>query len=264
MLTILDETVDMDLWQAQRVLQAASTAAVDLSGCDALSRALDVAAGEAGQLSGAEPLLSTVSTRNTCTTSRPPAVRRAAGPRPPTGCAPPTTRWPGAPPPSRRSTTRCAGTRRSRMDLGRLADERADASKRLTAARVAAEAVAALTQQLKEAEVVAAAADATHAASSRRSPNAGGCAPTSTNGLRLSQIWKPPWPAALEEQATAGEVQEAAQAAAEDARAAVETSQTRVDAARHAVEQLSERDEGGPAHSPAYQDRCGPARARAH
>ena len=54
-LTMLDETVDMDLWQAQRVLQAASTAAVDLSGCDALSRALDVAAGEAVQLSGAEP-----------------------------------------------------------------------------------------------------------------------------------------------------------------------------------------------------------------
>ena len=56
-LALLDETVDMDLWQAQRVLQAASTAAVDLSGCDALSRALDVAAGEAAALSGAEPLL---------------------------------------------------------------------------------------------------------------------------------------------------------------------------------------------------------------
>ena len=44
---MLDETVDAGLWQAQRVLQAGSTAAVDLSGCDALSRALDVAAGEA-------------------------------------------------------------------------------------------------------------------------------------------------------------------------------------------------------------------------
>src|SRR5262249_9426317 len=55
--TMLAETVDTDLWQAQRVLQAASTAPVDLSGCDALSRALDVAAGEAVELSGAEPLL---------------------------------------------------------------------------------------------------------------------------------------------------------------------------------------------------------------
>ncbi len=45
---ILDETVDVALWQAQRVLQSASTTAVDLSGCDALSRALDVAAGRGG------------------------------------------------------------------------------------------------------------------------------------------------------------------------------------------------------------------------
>src|ERR1700755_1470148 len=54
-LAIVDETVDMPLWQAQRVLQAASTAAVDLSGCDALSRALDVAAG-ASAASGGEPV----------------------------------------------------------------------------------------------------------------------------------------------------------------------------------------------------------------
>src|SRR6185312_16280819 len=54
---ILAETVDDDLWRAQRVLQAGSTAAVDLSGCDALSRALDVAAGQSAALSGDEPLL---------------------------------------------------------------------------------------------------------------------------------------------------------------------------------------------------------------
>ena len=54
---ILAETVDTDLWRAQRVLQAASTAPVDLSGCDALSRALDVAAGQSAALSGDEPLL---------------------------------------------------------------------------------------------------------------------------------------------------------------------------------------------------------------
>lgn len=46
-LAILDETVDTALWQAQRVLQSSATAPVDLSGCDALSRALDVAAGAA-------------------------------------------------------------------------------------------------------------------------------------------------------------------------------------------------------------------------
>lgn len=54
---MLAETVDSDLWHAQRVLQSTSTAAVDLSGCDALSRALDVAAGDSGGLCGTEPLL---------------------------------------------------------------------------------------------------------------------------------------------------------------------------------------------------------------
>ncbi|MCV7124928.1 AAA family ATPase, partial [Mycobacterium lacus] len=54
---MLAETVDTDLWHAQRVLQAASTSAVDLSGCDALSRALDVAAGDQATLSGTEPVL---------------------------------------------------------------------------------------------------------------------------------------------------------------------------------------------------------------
>ena len=54
---MLAETVDTDLWHAQRLLQTTSTSAVDLSGCDALSRALDVAAGDAAALSGNEPLL---------------------------------------------------------------------------------------------------------------------------------------------------------------------------------------------------------------
>jgi hypothetical protein len=55
--TMLGETMDADLWHAQRVLQAASTTAVNLAGCEALSRALDVAAGAADALSGTEPLL---------------------------------------------------------------------------------------------------------------------------------------------------------------------------------------------------------------
>ncbi len=250
-LTMLDETVDMDLWQAQRVLQAASTAAVDLSGCDALSRALDVAAGEAVQLSGAEPspasgrwpqLVDRIDTeylRYFTPTGRPTGEWAAA-----------TNRLRAADD----EMARCAATvaevddavRRHAaltQDLARLADERADASKRLATAKAAAEAVAALTQQLKEAEVVAAAADATHAASM--------AALTERRRLRAdideraAAIAESEAAAAeaLEEQATAAEVQEAAEAAAGDARAAVETSQTRVDAARRAVEQLSDRDE---------------------
>ena len=55
---MLAETVDTELWEAQRVLQSASTDAVNLSGCDALSRALDAAAGETDAApSGDESLL---------------------------------------------------------------------------------------------------------------------------------------------------------------------------------------------------------------
>jgi hypothetical protein len=240
---LLAETVDMDLWQAQRVLQAASTAAVDLSGCDALSRALDVAAGEADQLSGAEPLLidriDAEYLRYFTPTGRPTAEWATA-----------TNRLRAADD----DVARCAAAvaevddavRRHAaltQDLARLAEERADASKRLTVARVAAEAVAALTQQLKEAEVVAAAADATHAASV--------AALTERRRLRADidertaaiADLKAAAAEAAEEQAAAAEVQEAAEAAAEEARAAVDTSRTRVDAARRAAEQLSDRDE---------------------
>ncbi len=55
---MLTETLDTKLWDAQRVLQSASTNAVNLSGSDALSRALDASAGEAETTaSGDESLL---------------------------------------------------------------------------------------------------------------------------------------------------------------------------------------------------------------
>ncbi len=55
---MLAETLDTKLWDAQRVLQSASTNVVDLSGSDALSRALDAAAGETDATpSGDESLL---------------------------------------------------------------------------------------------------------------------------------------------------------------------------------------------------------------
>jgi hypothetical protein len=55
---MLAETVDTRLWEAQRVLQSAATDVVDLSGSDALARALDAAAGAAQTAgSGTESLL---------------------------------------------------------------------------------------------------------------------------------------------------------------------------------------------------------------
>ena len=242
-LAILGETVDMELWQAQRVLQAASTAAVDLSGCDALSRALDVAAGEAAALSGAEPLL----------------VDRidAEYLRYYTPTGRPTGEWAAAIKRLREAdgeVARCAAAvaevddavrRHTALtdNLSRLFQERAEAAKRLTEARAAAELVAALIQQLKQAEVVAAAADATHCASVATL--------TERRRLRADIDERVAAIAGLEaaaaeasdELATASEVHEAAEAAAGQARTGVQTSQARVDAARRAIDQQSDRDE---------------------
>jgi hypothetical protein len=242
-LAMLHETVDMDLWQAQRVLQSTSTDAVDLSGCDALSRALDVAAGEAATLSGAEPLLvdriDAEYLRYYTPTGRPTGEWAAA-----------VKRLQAA----EGEVARCAAAvaevddavrRHAALtdDLSRLADERADAAKRLTEARAAADAVAALTQQLKQAEVVAAAADATHAASvaaltERRRLRAD----IEQRSVAIAELVAA-GAEAREELATATEVQEAARIAAEQARAAVEASQGRVDAARRVVERTADREE---------------------
>jgi hypothetical protein len=242
-LALLGETVDMELWRAQRVLQAASTIAVDLSGCDALSRALDVAAGEAATLSGAEPLL----------------IERIEAEYlryfTPTGR--PTGEWAAATNRLRAAddeVARCAAAVaevddavRSHAtlseDLARLDDEREEATELLAAARTAAHAVAVLTQQLKQAEVVANAADATHAASvaaltERRRLRAD----TDERSAAITELGALAAEAA-EELAAATEVQEAAEAEADQARWAVETSQARLDAARRAVDQQSDRDE---------------------
>ena len=240
---IMGETVDMALWQAQRVLQASSTAVVDLSGCDALSRALDVAAGEAVELSGAEPLLidriDAEYLRYFTPTGRP------------------TGEWATATKRMRDAddeVARCAAAVAEVDDavrthatltaeLERLADDRAKAVTRLAAARTAAEEVAALTQQLKQAEVVATAAGATLEASvsaltERRRLAADVDARTAT----VAELERAA-AQAHDDELTASEVRDAAEAAAEEARAAVQSGQARVDAARRRVDQLTDRDE---------------------
>jgi hypothetical protein len=250
-LAILTETVDMDLWQAQRVLQAASTAAVDLSGSDALSRALDIAAGEAVALSGTEPSPASGRCPQLIDRIDEEYLRYFT----PTGR--PTGEWAAAIKRLRAAddeVARCAAAvaevddavrRHAALtdELGRLTAERAAAVTRLTAARAAADTVAVLRQQLKEAEVVAAAADATHTAAvaaltERRRMRA-------DIDERAATIADLQTAAAesVEEEATAREVQKAAEAAAEQARAAAEAAQAGVDTARGLVDRLSDRDE---------------------
>ncbi|MGV0745558.1 AAA family ATPase [Mycolicibacterium sp. XJ870] len=240
---MLDETVDIDLWQAQRVLQAASTTAVDLSGSDALARALDVAAGEAVALSGDEPLL----------------VERidAEYQRYFTATGRPTGEWAAAVKRLRAAdeeVARCAAKvaevddavrRHAELseDVARLAGEREQAVVRLAASRTAADAVAALVQRLKEAEVVAEAAQVTYAASvaalaERRRLRA----EIDERAATITES-EAALTATSADAETSREVHEAAEDAVEQAQIAVHDHATRVEAARAAVERLADRDE---------------------
>ncbi|MGV0645622.1 AAA family ATPase [Mycolicibacterium sp. XJ879] len=248
---ILDETVDTGLWQAHRVLQSTSTAAVDLSGCDALSRALDVAAGEAQPdasqpgATGAEALLidrvEEEYLRYFTRTGRPTGEWAAV-----------TNRLRDA----EQELARCAAAvaevddalrRHNELteNLGRAAVQRAEAAKRLAAAQQAAEAVAELTRQLKEAELVAAATDAAHqaaitAVTERRRLRAD----IDERAAAIAELQASVTEAA-DEHATATEVAQAADVAADEARTALEDARTRVEAARQAVQALADREEAG-------------------
>ena len=189
---MLAETVDTELWRAQRVLQSASTDAVNLSGCDALTRALDVAAGDAAALSGTEPLLidriDTEYARYFTPTGRP------------------TGEWTAAIKAleaANAEVEQCAAAvaevddRVQRhatltVELAELAQRQQEASARQTAAQAAADAIAALAEHVREAELIAAAATATSAASTALpTPSGSGCAPKPIRAQPQSRPWKP-------------------------------------------------------------------------
>jgi hypothetical protein len=163
---MLAETVDNDLWHAQRVLQAASTAPVDLSGCDALSRALDVAAAQSDSaLSGTEPML--IERIDTEYARYFTATGRATG-----EWAVAIARLAAA----EAQVKECAAAiaevddrvRRHAVlteQVAELSQLRLAAGPRLADAEAAAEKVSALTRQAREAKLVADAAAATKAAS---------------------------------------------------------------------------------------------------
>lgn len=243
---MLAETVDQGLWRAQRVLQSASTAAVNLSGCDALSRALDVAAAQSGAdaaLSGTEPLL----------------VERidAEYGRYFTPTGRPTGDWAAAilrRDRARAAVAECAAAvaevdervrRHAALteQVAELSQQRMAAGPRLAAAREAADKVTALTGQAREAGLVAAAAAATRDAAAAAhegrvrllSDIAARTATVTAAGVAARE--------AVEAQAAAREAAEAADVAAAAATEALLDVQRRVDAARRAVQGLAEREE---------------------
>ena len=247
---MLAETVDMDLWQAQRVLQSASTSAADLSGCDALSRALDVVAGAVDSTADASANCTPVDTllidrideeyrRYFTSTGRPTGEWAAATNRlraadeDVAGCAAAIAAVDEA---VRRHATLTA-------DMAALAVESTAAAEQLTRARTAAQAVAMLSAELNQANVVADAAKSTHAASlaaltERRRSRADIDERTAAiAGLQAASD------DAADDLATAEAVQVAANDAAVQARSVLEASQARVDAARSAAQRLADRAE---------------------
>ncbi len=240
---MLAETVDSDLWHAQRVLQSASTTAVDLSGCDALSRALDVAAGDSGGLCGTEPLLieriDAEYGRYFTPTGRPTGEWAAA-----------ITRLADA----EAAVAECAAAVAEVDDrvarhavlteqVADLSQRRIAAGPRVVAAQEAADRIAVLTAQRREAQLVAEAAAATVAAANgahiaRRQllaeidTRAGALAEMQTQALEAAAA-----------QAVARAEGEAAGAALQQASEALAELQRRTESARCTVDQLVNREE---------------------
>ncbi len=229
---MLAETVDNDLWHAQRVLQAASIAPVDLSGCDALSRALDVAAAQSDSeaaLSGTEPVLieriDAEYARYFTPTGRPTGEWAAA-----------MTRLGDAETAVAECTQAVAEVddrvRRHAVlteQVAELSQLRLAAGPRFAVAQAAADKIAALTRQAREAKLVADAAAATNAASAAaHSGRLRLAAEIETRAITIA--------AAEKEAQEAVDAQSAALADAEAAGAAVEEAAEVLAAAQRRVE----------------------------
>lgn len=240
---MLDETMDTGLWQAQRVLQASSTAAVDLSGCDALSRALDVAAGDTGTLSGTEPVL----------------IERidAEYGRYFTGTGRPTGEWAGAIAAlaaADAEVARCAEQlaevddrvhRHAELSeqLASLAEEQAAADGRYGAAQAAGAAIAELRGQLRDAQLVATAAKATAAATGTAQTERQRQRDEIDSRAAAIILLDKEIDGVAQAQAAVDTEAAAADAAAAVAAHAVDAATQRAASARRVVDQLAARDE---------------------
>ncbi|MFZ0719119.1 AAA family ATPase, partial [Mycobacterium sp.] len=240
---MLAETVDTELWRAQRVLQSASTDAVNLSGCDALTRALDVAAGDAAALSGTEPLLidriDTEYARYFTPTGRP------------------TGEWTTAIKAleaANAEVAQCAAAvaevddRVQRhatltVELAELAQRQQAANARQTAAQAAADAITQLTEQVWEAELIAAAATATSGASSALLTERARLRTETDSRTAAVAALEAEASEAAQAQAMARDVATEADAVVEQANQLLACAQQRVETTRRVVDELSRRDE---------------------
>ena len=240
---MLAETVDSDLWHAQRVLQAASTNAVNLSGCDALSRALDVAAGDNAALSGTEPLLieriDAEYARYFTPTGRPTGEWSAVIARLADAEAAVAECVAAVAEVDDRVSRHAALTER----VAELSQQRLAAGPRLTAAQAAADKIAGLTAQTREAELVATAAaansDAAGTAHDRRRQLLAEI-DTRTAGIAASEAEAQH---AADARAAALAEGQAADAAVQEASELLADLQRRAEATRRTVDLLANREE---------------------
>ncbi|WP_204079242.1 AAA family ATPase [Mycobacterium riyadhense] len=244
---MLAETVDTVLWRAQRVLQAASTDAVDLSGCDALSRALDVAAGAQSGAetapAGAEPLLieriEAEYARYFTPTGRPTGEWSAA-----------ISRLADA----EAAVTECAKAvaevddRACRhadltQQVAELARQQLAAAPRLAAATAAATRQAELADEAREARLIAAAAAATSTASAAaHAARLALVAEIETRTATVAAVAAEA-DAASGQQATAKADAEACDAAVEKADQSLPAIQCRAESARRTLDRIADREE---------------------
>jgi DNA repair exonuclease SbcCD ATPase subunit len=252
---MLAETVDLDLWQAQRVLQSAPMSAADLSGCNALSRALDVAAGEVDgeNAGGTAPSTDCTGNVDALLIDRVEQEYRRYF----TSTGRPTGEWAAATARVRTADEEVAraaaavaevdeAVRRHvtlSAELSTLAAESATATEHLENARKAAHAVTALRAELDQASVLAEAARSTAVASrtaltERRRARADIDERTAAVARLRAES-----ETANDDLDTAAEMQVAADAAAVEARTALAAAQERVENARSVVQRLADRDE---------------------
>ncbi|MFN8073175.1 MAG: AAA family ATPase [Mycobacterium sp.] len=241
---MLAETLDTKLWDAQRVLQSASTHAVNLSGSDALSRALDAAAGETDVApAGDEALLidriDAEYLRYFTGTGRPTGAWKAATERVKSAAAE-VERWAQA---VADVDDRVSRHEALTVTLKNFEDSLAPATARLTLARTAQEALTVLREQLRQASQAA----ETAAAKSVTSRMANGSrrqliADAETRGATLLALQNE----LAEAQRTECEAKQAAAAAAEAAEQAgdaLDGARLRLEAAHAAAKACLARDE---------------------
>ncbi len=240
---MLAATLDTKLWEAQRVLQSASTNAVNLTGSDALSRALDAAAGETDAApAGDESLLidrvDAEYLKYFTGTGRPTGVWKSAIERVKTAEVE-VDRW--------LLSVEEVDERVSRHEdliatLRDLEESLTPVNGRLAEARKVHEALAELREQLRQARLVAAAAAAT---SSNSTAAYGQRQQLVDDGKRRGETLlalQTTLAEAVQQEALATETAEVARAATEKSAAALVAAQDRFDAAKTAAEACVARE----------------------